>query len=142
MEQYYYNHMDKQKQAAYHGILQGITSLADEFQIPALDGEDLYNVFFQLRLDHPEIFWATGYKYKYYNDSPNLIFVPEYLFEKAKTIYRFDAIDSIKKAPFKCIEEKLYMEEKHHKLVNQNKKCVVINKTIYIRENGNLERAY
>ena len=36
MEQYYYNHMDKQKQAAYHGILQGITSLADEFQIPAL----------------------------------------------------------------------------------------------------------
>ena len=27
MEQYYYNHMDKQKQAAYHGILQGITSL-------------------------------------------------------------------------------------------------------------------
>lgn len=46
MEQYYYNHMDKQKQAAYHGILQGITSLADEFQIPALDGEDLYNVFF------------------------------------------------------------------------------------------------
>ena len=56
MEQYYYNHMDKQKQAAYHGILQGITSLADEFQIPALDGEDLYNVFFQLRLDHPEIF--------------------------------------------------------------------------------------
>ena len=37
MEQYYYNHMDKQKQAAYHGILQGITSLVDEFQIPALD---------------------------------------------------------------------------------------------------------
>ena len=39
MEQYYYNHMDKQKQAAYHSILQGITNLADEFQIPALDGE-------------------------------------------------------------------------------------------------------
>lgn len=84
MEQYYYNHMDKQKQAAYHGILQGITSLADEFQIPALDGEDLYNVFFQLRLDHPEIFWATGYKYRYYKDSPNIIFIPEYLFDKGK----------------------------------------------------------
>ena len=35
MEQYYYNHMDKQKQAAYHTMLQGIRSLADEFQIPA-----------------------------------------------------------------------------------------------------------
>lgn len=84
MEQYYYNHMDKQKQAAYHGILQGITSLADEFQIPALDGEDLYNVFFQLRLDHSEIFWVTGYKYRYYKDSPNIIFIPEYLFDKGK----------------------------------------------------------
>ena len=84
MEQYYYNHMDKQKQAAYHSILQGITSLADEFQIPALDGEDLYNVFFQLRLDHPEIFWVVSYRYRYYQDSPNIIFVPEYLFEKNK----------------------------------------------------------
>ncbi len=25
MEQYYYNHMNKQEQAAYHGILQGIS---------------------------------------------------------------------------------------------------------------------
>ena len=41
MEQYYYNHMNKQEQAAYHGILQGISGLADEFQIPALDGETL-----------------------------------------------------------------------------------------------------
>ena len=69
MEQYYYNHMDKQKQAAYHAMLQGIRNLTDEFQIPALDADSLYNVFFQLRLDHPEIFWATGYKYRYYKDS-------------------------------------------------------------------------
>lgn len=37
MEQYYYNHMDKQKQAAYHAMLQGIRNLTDEFQIPALE---------------------------------------------------------------------------------------------------------
>ena len=37
MEQYYYNYMDKQKQAAYHAMLQGIRGLADEFQISALD---------------------------------------------------------------------------------------------------------
>lgn len=46
MEQYYYNHMDKQKQAAYHAMLQGIRNLTDEFQIPALDADSLYNVFF------------------------------------------------------------------------------------------------
>ena len=58
--------------------------MADEILLPRLEQEELYNVFFQLRLDHPEIFWATGFRYKYYQDSPNLIFVPEYLFEKNK----------------------------------------------------------
>ena len=84
MEPYYYNHMTKQQQSAYHCILQGVKNLDTEFQIPALAGEELYNVFFQMRLDHPEIFWATGYKYRYYKDSPNIIFIPEYLFDKNK----------------------------------------------------------
>ena len=56
MEPYYYQQMNKQRQAVYHAILQGITALADEFQIPAIEGAELYDVFFQLRLDHPEIF--------------------------------------------------------------------------------------
>lgn len=84
MEPYYYQQMNKQRQAVYHAILQGITALADEFQIPAIEGPELYDVFFQLRLDHPEIFWATGFKYKYFKDSPNYIFIPEYIFEKNK----------------------------------------------------------
>ena len=84
MEQYYYNHMNKAQQAAYHSILSGVKNLADEFQIPALEGKELYNVFFQMRLDHPEIFWVSSYKYRYYKDSPNLIFIPEYLFDKKK----------------------------------------------------------
>lgn len=41
MEQYYYNHMNKAKQATYHSILSGVKNLADEFQIPALEGEEL-----------------------------------------------------------------------------------------------------
>ena len=84
MEQYYYNHMNKAQQAIYHSILSGVKNLADEFQIPALEGEELYNIFFQMRLDHPEIFWVSSYKYRYYKDSPNLIFIPEYLFDKKK----------------------------------------------------------
>lgn len=76
--------MNKTQQSAYHNILQGFQNMADEILLPRLEPEELYNVFFQLRLDHPEIFWATGFRYKYYQDSPNLIFVPEYLFEKNK----------------------------------------------------------
>ena len=84
MEPFYYNHMNKNQQAAYRAMQQGLTNLSDEFQIPRLEGKDLSNVFFELRLDHPEIFWASGFKYKYYPDSRNLILIPEYLFDKGK----------------------------------------------------------
>ena len=84
MEPFYYTKMTKQQQAAYHVIMKGANELADEFKIPRIESAELYDVFFRLRLDHPEIFWMTGYKYKYYQDSPNLIFVPEYLFDKNK----------------------------------------------------------
>ena len=84
MEQYYYNRMNKIEQAVYHALYQGFLNIDEEIQIPRLEGEALYNVFFKLRLDHPEIFWVTGYKYRYYKDSPNIIFIPEYLFDKGK----------------------------------------------------------
>lgn len=84
MEPFYYNHMNKNQQTAYHAIYQGLVNLSAEFQIPRLEGKDLSNVFFELRLDHPEIFWTSGFKYKYYQDSPNLIMIPEYLFNKDK----------------------------------------------------------
>lgn len=84
MEPYYYSKMNKVQQAAYHAMLQGVRGLEESFQVPKMEGEALYNIFFQMRLDHPEIFWATGFKYRYYQDSPNIIFLPEYLFEKNK----------------------------------------------------------
>lgn len=84
MEPYYYSKMNKLQQAAYHGIYQGLLAISDSIQIPRLEAGELYDVFFRLRLDHPEIFWATGYKYRNYQDSPNIIFLPEYLFEKGK----------------------------------------------------------
>ena len=84
MEPFYYSKMNKMQQAAYHAICQGVLQMEKEIQVPRMSGEELYNVFFRMRLDHPEIFWATGYKYKYYSDSPNFIFIPEYLFDKNK----------------------------------------------------------
>ena len=82
MEPYYYQKMNKPQQAAYHAMQQGVLALADEIQLPRIPAEELYDVFFRLRLDHPEIFWVVSYRYRYYQDSPNIIFVPEYLFEK------------------------------------------------------------
>lgn len=84
MEPFYYSKMDRPRQAAYRAILTGLNSLEPSFLVPRMEGGELYDIFFQLRLDHPEIFWASGFSWKYYQDSPNVIFVPEYLFDKAK----------------------------------------------------------
>lgn len=81
---YYYDHMTKPKQAAYRSMLAGLTELSDSFQLPLLDARELSEVFLQLRLDHPELFWASGFHFLHYQDSPNLIMKPEYLFDKGK----------------------------------------------------------
>ena len=84
MEPYYYTKMSKPQQAVYYAIYQGLMALSDSFQVPKLEGRELSDVFFQLRLDHPEIFWAEGFHYRYYQDSVNITFLPEYIFEKGK----------------------------------------------------------
>ena len=56
MEPFYYSKMNKMQQAAYHAICQGVLQMEKEIQVPRMSGEELYNVFFQMRLDHPEIF--------------------------------------------------------------------------------------
>ena len=93
-ETYYYNQLNKQQQSVYYALLKGIQDVQDEFLIPRCEKEELYEIFFRMRLDHPEIFWESGYKYKYYPDSPNLIFVPEYLFKKNKIIEHQKAMES------------------------------------------------
>ena len=84
MEEFYYQKMDRQKQAVYHGMLQGVRQLADQIQLPRVDGKELYDIFFQMRLDHPEIFYAVRFTYRYYPQAFSVEMVPEYLFEKSK----------------------------------------------------------
>ncbi len=85
MEQYYYNHMNKPPAGCLsQHFCRGEKIYRMKFRFRHFPGEELYNIFFQMRLDHPEIFWVTNFKYRYYKDSSNLIFIPEYLFEKNK----------------------------------------------------------
>lgn len=84
MENYYYNRLSKPQQAAYHAILKGLTALAPSIQVPRLDNKDLSEVYFLLRLDHPEMFYSATYKYRYYEHADSIELIPEYLFEKKK----------------------------------------------------------
>lgn len=52
--------MNKTQQSAYHNILQGFQNMADEILLPRLEPEELYNVFFQLRLGSPRDLLGDG----------------------------------------------------------------------------------
>lgn len=84
MEQYYYNTLTKQQQNSYNAIKAGLQSLAPSFPVPLLENRELTDVFMKLRLDHPQLFYAGTFKYRYYPDGSNAEMIPEYLFEKGK----------------------------------------------------------
>ena len=60
-EQYYLSRMDPVRRDAYHAILTCLRELAPAARIPKMPMDDLSTLFFQLRLDHPEIFYAVGF---------------------------------------------------------------------------------
>lgn len=83
-EAYYYNQLSKTGQNAYHAMLAGLQNLSPSFQVPLLEGRELAEIYFCLRMDHPEIFYSVHFKYRYYRDSGSAELIPEYLFEKKK----------------------------------------------------------
>lgn len=94
MEAYYYEQMTKAEQAVYRAMKSGLAALETEFSVPCTDGRILSDVFFRLRLDCPEIFWASGFRFRYYPGSENAQILPEYLFDKGKVREHQKAMES------------------------------------------------
>lgn len=84
MEPYYYSQMNKQQQRIYQVVKSGLESLSQSFDVPRIDGTELSDIFHRLRLDCPEIFYASTFRYSFYEDSTLLKIKPVYLFEKNK----------------------------------------------------------
>ena len=84
MEFYYYSRMGKTWQSAYHAILTGLEELRPAFPVPRLEMEELGQILFQLRLDHPEIFYVTGFSCRVHPAASTVEFLPQYLFDKGK----------------------------------------------------------
>lgn len=84
MERYYYNQMNKIHQSVYHAMKNGLVEMAPSFYVPRLTGQELSEIFFKLRLDCPEIFYASGFSYRYQQEADNVCMIPEYLFQKGK----------------------------------------------------------
>ena len=82
--QYYYQQLPPPERAAYHGMLTCLRELAPSARIPRLTMETLGTLFFQLRLDHPEIFYAVGFSCRAVPEAEFVDFCPEYRFDKKR----------------------------------------------------------
>ncbi len=108
---FYYEKLTKQQQKAYHAMKTGLELLAPSFSVPRLDGKELADIYFMLRLDCPEIFYTVQFRYRYYPDSEYVEMIPEYLFNKNKILDHRKAMEArVKKLARQA--EKLSEKEK------------------------------
>lgn len=84
MEPYYYSHMNKQQQRIYQVIKSGLEVYSQSIDVQRIDGTELSEIFHKLRLDCPEMFYASTFRYSFYEDSTLVKIKPVYLFEKNK----------------------------------------------------------
>lgn len=119
---YYFNQLNKEQQKAYHAIKTGLLSMAPSFPVPRLESKELSDIYFMLRMDHPEIFYSVKYTYRYYPDSEYVEMLPEYLFQKSKLLDHKKAMESrVKKIARQA--EKMNEKEKEvfiHDFICQN----------------------
>ena len=81
---YYYSLLDKPRQQAYHAMKEGFSAISPGFSVPRFSMRELSDIFFMLRLDHPELFYCVSFRCKGYPQADSLLLEPEYLFPKAK----------------------------------------------------------
>ena len=114
---YYYNLLNKQQQKAYYAVKEGLLAVETSFPVPRLEGRELADIYFLVRLDHPEIFCSVNFTYRYYPDSEYVELIPEYLFRK-KTIE----------------EHKKAMESRVRKLARQAEQLSAREKLLFIHD--------
>lgn len=83
-QEYYFQQMRKEQKVAYRAMYDGFTALSGEFAVPRLSGQELTDIFFRLRLDHPSIFYVCGFSYRFAEQADFVRLIPDYLFEKKK----------------------------------------------------------
>lgn len=84
MNDYYYKQMNRQQQSVYHAMLEGFTAIESSFSVLRLSMQELSDIFFRLRLDHPWIFYVTSFSCRYAEGAENMQLIPVYMFEKKK----------------------------------------------------------
>lgn len=114
MEPYYYSQMNKQQQRIYQVIKSSLESLSQSFDVQRIDGRELSDIFYKLRLDCPEIFYAPTFRYSFYEDSTLVKIKPEYLFEKNKIIEHQKAMSARVEKLTRVVKDKSDLEKEQY----------------------------
>jgi len=83
-QSYYYRLLSRDERHAYYDILNGLQSMQHAFPVLRFPMQKLSELFFLVRMDHPEIFYASGFRCRAYADATKVEFIPDYLFELKK----------------------------------------------------------
>jgi len=94
MEASYYLQMNRDEREAYTAMLVCFQTLAASARVPKLDNAVLTQVWARLKLDHPEIFYVTDFRYFYAENADYVDFRPVYLYEKSKLTAQRDALET------------------------------------------------
>ena len=81
---YYYRSLDRERQRAYHAILTGLLELAPSFSVPRLGNQELSDLYFMVRLDHPEIFYTDTFRLRWYEHADSVEMIPSYTLSRGK----------------------------------------------------------
>ena len=92
--EYYYEQLDREGKSAYHAIYEGLTDISPSFAVPRLSDQELSDIYFKIRMDHPEIFYTVKYKYRFYRNSEHIELLPEYIYSGAAIREQKNALES------------------------------------------------
>ena len=81
MEAWYYTRLPKALKPVYHDIYEGLKKAESAITVPKLDGQTLADIYYQIRMDHPEIFYTVTFHTRAYAHADTLQLCPDYLFE-------------------------------------------------------------
>lgn len=91
---YYEQQLNKEQRAAYAAMLKGFAAVESEVRVPLLGMKELSELYTRLRLDHPELFYLTGFHVRAVPGAEWGELVPGYLFDKGKILQHRSAINA------------------------------------------------
>lgn len=94
MEAYYYERMDKHSQAVYYALYAGLRDIRPSIEVPEMDIRSLGDLYFLIRMDHPEIFYTVTFRYRKRAQGSTILVEPVYLFDPKKIRTHMTALAS------------------------------------------------